>query len=191
MARRADLLHGGVLALGPGSLVRDDDGALAGTAVSSGFRRGVVETVVDVDGVGEVTVVEPSGAFLSVASALPGPGDRLRLRPDPAAIAVVPALLPPRHCGSGRSWWRLGTTAGETGDTGNVAGAWILVRSSAETRTTSCGTRSGPRRAATGVTGRPAAARSTRSPSPSQGAELRTCARGPRRGRWARPRRAR
>jgi len=41
--------------------------------------------------VGEVTVVEPSGAFLSVASALPGPGDRLRLRPDPAAIAVVPA----------------------------------------------------------------------------------------------------
>ena len=80
-----------VLALGPGSLVRDDDGALVGTVVSSGFRRGVVETVVDVDGVGEVTVVEPSGAFLSVASALPGPGDRLRLRPDPAAIAVVPA----------------------------------------------------------------------------------------------------
>jgi len=82
-----------VLALGPGSLLRDDalDGTLAGTVVSSGFRRGVVETVVDVDGVGEVTVVEPSGAFLSVASALPGPGDRLRLRPDPAAIAVVPA----------------------------------------------------------------------------------------------------
>ena len=80
-----------VLALGPGSLLRDDAGTLAGTVVSSGFRRGVVETVVDVDGVGEVTVVEPSGAFLSVASALPGPGDRLRLRPDPAAIAVVPA----------------------------------------------------------------------------------------------------
>jgi thiamine transport system ATP-binding protein len=79
-----------VLALGPGSLVRDDDGALAGTAVRSGFRRGVVETAVDVDGVGEVTVVEPSGAYLSVASALPVPGDRLRLRADPAAIAVVP-----------------------------------------------------------------------------------------------------
>jgi len=93
-ARRADLLHGAVLALGPGSLVRDDDGALAGTlvgtVVSSGFRRGVVETVVRVDGVGEVTVVEPSGAFLSATSALPAPGDRLRLRPDPAAIAVVP-----------------------------------------------------------------------------------------------------
>ena len=77
-----------VLALGPGSLVRDDDGALAGTVVGSGFRRGVVETVVDVDGVGEVTVVEPSGAHLSVAR--PTPGERLRLRPDPAAIAVVP-----------------------------------------------------------------------------------------------------
>ena len=89
-ARRADLLHGAVLALGPGSLVRDDDGTLAGTVLSSGFRRGVVETVVHVDGVGEVTVVEPSGAFLSASSALPAPGDRLRLRPDPAAIAVVP-----------------------------------------------------------------------------------------------------
>ena len=82
-----------MLALGPGSLLRDDalDGTLAGTVVSSGFRRGVVETVVDVDGVGEVTVVEPSGAFLSATSALPTPGDQLRLRPDPAAIAVVPA----------------------------------------------------------------------------------------------------
>jgi thiamine transport system ATP-binding protein len=80
-----------VLGLGPGSLVRDVGGALAGTVVSSGFRRGVVESVVDVDGVGEVTVVEPSGAYLSVAAALPTPGDRLRLRPDPAAIAVVPA----------------------------------------------------------------------------------------------------
>jgi len=91
MAGRSGVAGPAVLALGPGSLVRDDDGALVGTVVSSGFRRGVVETVVDVDGVGEVTVVEPSGAFLSVASALPGPGDRLRLRPDPAAIAVVPA----------------------------------------------------------------------------------------------------
>jgi len=94
-ARQAGLLHGAVLALGPGSLLRDDAGALAGTlagtVVSSGFRRGVVETVVDVEGVGELTVVEPSGAFLSATSALPTPGDRLRLRPDPAAIAVVPA----------------------------------------------------------------------------------------------------
>ena len=86
----ADLLPDAILALGPGSLVRDDHGTLAGTVVSSGFRRGVVETVVDVDGVGEVTVVEPSGAFLSASSALPALGDRLLLRPDPAAIAVVP-----------------------------------------------------------------------------------------------------
>ena len=79
-----------VLALGPGSLLRDDDGALTAQVLGSGFRRGVVETVVDVEGVGEVTVVEPSRAYLTGAP-LPAPGARLRLRPDPAAIAVVPA----------------------------------------------------------------------------------------------------
>jgi thiamine transport system ATP-binding protein len=81
---------GVVLALGPGSLLRDDDGALAGRVVGSGFRRGVVETVVDVADVGEVTVVEASRAYLTGAP-LPAPGDRVRLRPDPAAIAVLPA----------------------------------------------------------------------------------------------------
>jgi thiamine transport system ATP-binding protein len=89
----ADALAGDgvVLALGPGSLHRADDGALPGRVVASGFRRGVVETVVEVDGVGQVTVVEPSGAYLGGATtALPAPGDRVRLRPDPAAIAVVP-----------------------------------------------------------------------------------------------------
>nr|WP_231494849.1 ABC transporter ATP-binding protein [Cellulomonas sp. KRMCY2] len=92
-----------VLAIGPGSLLRADDGVLAGRVVRSGFRRGVVETLVDVDGIGQVTVVEPSrayltgaapepasGAELAPASGLPVPGDRVRLRPDPAAIAVVP-----------------------------------------------------------------------------------------------------
>jgi len=101
---------GVVLALGPGSLalVGDGaspgadapglgadapspgagDGALPGRVVTSGFRRGVVETVVDVVGVGEVTVVVPSGALLG--EALPTPGTEVRVRPDPAAIAVVP-----------------------------------------------------------------------------------------------------
>ena len=93
-----------VLAIGPGSLLRADDGVLTGRVVGSGFRRGVVETLVDVDGIGQVTVFEPSRAYLTgaaqghvsgsgpvPASALPAPGDRVRLRPDPAAIAVVPA----------------------------------------------------------------------------------------------------
>lgn len=90
---------GVVLALGPGSLLRDDDGALVGQVRGSGFRRGVVETTVDVVGIGEVTIVEPSRAYLAGAAPtdlvapipLPGPGDGVRLRPDPAAIAVVPA----------------------------------------------------------------------------------------------------
>ncbi len=80
-----------VLALGPGSLRAAADGALAGRVVSSGFRRGVVESEVDVDGVGRLTVVQPSGAFLAASAALPAPGDEVRLAPDPAAIAVVPA----------------------------------------------------------------------------------------------------
>ena len=85
-----EVRDGVVLALGPGSLLRDDDGALAGRVVGSGFRRGVVETVVDVDGVGEVTVVEASRSN-HTGVPLPGPRDQVRLRPDPAAIAVLPA----------------------------------------------------------------------------------------------------
>lgn len=49
-----------VLAVGPGALVVADDGRLAGRVVASGFRRGVTETVVDVPGMGEVTVVDRS-----------------------------------------------------------------------------------------------------------------------------------
>lgn len=81
---------GGVLALGPGSLAVAADGPLAGRVVSSGFRRGVVETEVEVDGVGRLTVVQPSGAFLAASAALPAAGDQVRLAPDAAAIAVVP-----------------------------------------------------------------------------------------------------
>jgi len=80
----------GVLALGPGSLLADADGPLPGRVVSSGFRRGVVETEVDVAGVGRLTVVQPSGAFHAASAALPAPGDEVRLTPDAAAIAVVP-----------------------------------------------------------------------------------------------------
>jgi thiamine transport system ATP-binding protein len=85
-----EVRDGVVLALGPGSLLRDDDGALSGRVVGSSFRRGVVETVVEVDGVGEVTVLEASRAYLT-GVALPVAGDRVRMCADPAAIAVVPA----------------------------------------------------------------------------------------------------
>ena len=77
-----------LLALGPGSLHLADDGALRGTVRSAGFRRGVVETEVEVAGIGPVTVVEPSGAAAVVG--LPAHGAVVRLAPDPAAIAVVP-----------------------------------------------------------------------------------------------------
>lgn len=48
----------GVLAIGPGALTIADDGVLPGRVVAAGFRRGVTETVVDVEGVGEVTVLD-------------------------------------------------------------------------------------------------------------------------------------
>ncbi|WP_199423094.1 ABC transporter ATP-binding protein [Actinotalea solisilvae] len=79
----------GTFALGPGSLERADDGPLHGRVVSAGFGRGVTEVVVDVEGAGRVTVVEPS-SLAAAASALPAPGTRVRLRPVPAAVVVVP-----------------------------------------------------------------------------------------------------
>lgn len=79
--------EGAELALGPGSLVRDEDGTLTGVVAGAGFRRGVVEIAVDVEGVGRLTVVERSTS--ADAEALPVTGDRVRLRPDPAAVAVV------------------------------------------------------------------------------------------------------
>ena len=82
--------EGDLLALGPGSLAMAPDGPLVGRVVASGFRRGVVESEVDVDGVGRLTVVQPSGAFLTATAALPAAGDAVRLAPDPAAVAVVP-----------------------------------------------------------------------------------------------------
>nr|WP_283253342.1 ABC transporter ATP-binding protein [Actinotalea sp. K2] len=80
---------GRVLALGPGSLLRADDGAVTGVVRSAGFRRGVVELVVAVEGVGELTVVEPSRGLLGDAHR-PEPGDQVRLRADPAAVAMLP-----------------------------------------------------------------------------------------------------
>ncbi|MBC7291719.1 MAG: ABC transporter ATP-binding protein [Actinotalea sp.] len=93
--------QGELLALGPGSLTRDQgpttapgparstavpSPALTGTVVTAGFRRGVVELVVDVDGVGRVTLVEPSaGTHLDA----PAPGTVVTLHARPEAIAVV------------------------------------------------------------------------------------------------------
>ena len=74
-----------LLALGPGSLRRADDGRLAGRVVAAGFRRGVVELVVDVAGVGTVTVVEPSAG--PDGPALPVPGAAVRLGPVPGGVA--------------------------------------------------------------------------------------------------------
>ena len=67
-----------------------DTGEVEGRVVAAGFRRGVVETVVDVPGVGHLTVVEASQGPRA-AEALPAPGETLRLAADGAAIAVVPA----------------------------------------------------------------------------------------------------
>jgi len=85
---------GTVLAVGPGSLVLadlpgrgHDDDVLRGLVRSVGFRRGVVELVVDVEGIGEVTVVEPSRAPVGID--LPVVGDVVRLAAQPGAIAVI------------------------------------------------------------------------------------------------------
>ncbi|GGC00529.1 ABC transporter ATP-binding protein [Cellulomonas carbonis] len=74
-----------LLAVGPGSLHRVPDG-VAATVRGAGFRRGVVELVVDVEGVGRVTVVEPSG---DPAAALPAVGTQVTVRADPHRVAVV------------------------------------------------------------------------------------------------------
>ena len=79
---------GAWVALGPGSLVLDADGPLGGRVVSVGFRRGITELAVEVDGVGEVTVVSPNVG--GARRALPGTGDAVRLRAEPGALAVVP-----------------------------------------------------------------------------------------------------
>ncbi len=93
----AEVLRGGVvdagaehglLAVGPGSLEIADAGALTGTVRSAGFRRGVIELTVHVDGIGEVTVVERS-AGRTGAGDLPRPGATLRLRPTPGGVAAV------------------------------------------------------------------------------------------------------
>jgi thiamine transport system ATP-binding protein len=79
---------GAELAVGPGSLELIDDGPLSGTVVAAGFRRGVVELDVVVEGVGQVTVVEP-GRGRTGAAELLHPGTPVRLRPAVGAVAQV------------------------------------------------------------------------------------------------------
>jgi thiamine transport system ATP-binding protein len=88
--------RGPLLAVGPGSLVLADEDAppgprgpgapLVGTVVQSGFRRGMVEIVVDVPDIGRVTVVVPSAG---VQQRSPSPGTTVPLRARQDAVAVV------------------------------------------------------------------------------------------------------
>ncbi|MCB2176325.1 MAG: ABC transporter ATP-binding protein [Actinomycetales bacterium] len=77
-----------LLAVGPASLEVADDGPLVATVRAAGFRRGVVELAADVEGVGEVTLVERT-AGRSGAGDLPRPGTSLRLRPVAGGVARV------------------------------------------------------------------------------------------------------
>jgi thiamine transport system ATP-binding protein len=52
------LVGEGTIAIGPGALRVTEDGPLAGSVVAAGFRRGVTETVVEVEGLGDVTVID-------------------------------------------------------------------------------------------------------------------------------------
>ena len=74
-----------VLALGPGSLRVSDDGPLSGAVRSAGFRRGVVELEVEVEGVGLLTVVEPSQG--RAGSGIASVGGVVRLAPTPGGVA--------------------------------------------------------------------------------------------------------
>ncbi len=76
------------LALGPGSFRIAADGPVRGVVRSAGFRRGVVELAVEVEGVGLVTVVEQSRGW-SRADDLPRVGATLRLAAAPGGIATV------------------------------------------------------------------------------------------------------
>ena len=75
-----------MLALGPGSLRLDPGGPLHGRITSAGFRRGVVELQVDVEGVGRLTVVEPSRGR-SADQGIPAAGGAVRLAPVPGGVA--------------------------------------------------------------------------------------------------------
>ena len=79
---------GAVLALGPGSLRVDPTGPLHGRVASAGFRRGVVELEVDVEGVGRLTVVEPSRGR-SADEQVPALGGVVRLAPVAGGVAQL------------------------------------------------------------------------------------------------------
>ena len=76
------------LALAPGALVVDPAGAVTATAVSVGARRGRTEVVVQVPGVGRLTAHAAAGWSAT-------PGDAVRLRVDPDAVAPVTRALSP------------------------------------------------------------------------------------------------
>lgn len=76
------------LAVGPGSLEVADDGPLAGVVRQAGFRRGVVELLVAVEGLGDVAVVERLGGR-SGAGDLPRTGAAVRLRAVEGGLAAV------------------------------------------------------------------------------------------------------
>lgn len=76
------------LAVGPGSLEVADDGPLAGVVRQAGFRRGVVELLVAVEGLGDVAVVERLGGR-SGAGDLPRAGTAVRLRAVEGGVAAV------------------------------------------------------------------------------------------------------
>ncbi|MDO8106281.1 ABC transporter ATP-binding protein [Isoptericola sp. b441] len=77
-----------VLAVGPGSLETAADGPLAGEVRSAGFRRGVIELGVVVEGLGAVTVVERSAGRTGAAD-LPRAGTTVRLRPVVGGVARI------------------------------------------------------------------------------------------------------
>lgn len=76
------------LAVGPGSLEVADDGPLTGVVRQAGFRRGVVELLVAVEGLGEVAVVERTGGRTGTGD-LPRPGAAVRLRAVEGGVAAV------------------------------------------------------------------------------------------------------
>ena len=82
-AARAPLAGGERLALRPGALRLDPAGPVAGRAVFASASPDGMQLTVAVDGIGPVRAVGPVGAEVS-------PGDPVRLRLDPACIAVLP-----------------------------------------------------------------------------------------------------
>ncbi|MFN8195532.1 MAG: ABC transporter ATP-binding protein [Nocardioidaceae bacterium] len=82
--RAAGLAVAPAVAVRRSALTLHDDGVLEGVVESARATPEQVRLVVDVEGVGEVDAVAPLGAHA-------GPGDPVRLRVDPARLAVLPS----------------------------------------------------------------------------------------------------